>query len=164
MIFVSIWALLYSLQAQLRHLSKQSWRQNTGLEEQQIRYLLFLGFLGWIFLIVPLLETKPLFYIFIWFVCKFHMFLKFPRDDAVPDLLFPFSLAWELICARNTNFCYFRAMWSVPPKSVFRNISVLSLFPTHFPALLWCQSKQSPWVLEEFSIPLATSTLLSWHL
>lgn len=59
--------------------------------------------LSWGFLIVPLLVTKPVFLIFSNFVCKFNMLLKFPRDDTIPGLLFPFSLAQELIEARNTN-------------------------------------------------------------
>jgi len=42
---------------------------------------------------MPLLVTKPMFSIFVQFVCKFNMLLKFPRDDTIPDRPFLFSLS-----------------------------------------------------------------------
>lgn len=100
--------------------------------------------LSWGFLIVPLLVTKPVFLIFSNFVCKFNMLLKFPKDDTIPGLLFPFSLAQELIEARNTNLQESRATWILPTKSVFRNISILRFISSPFPCFTLVSEKAEP--------------------
>lgn len=70
-----------------------------ALEEQQITKgsqkaaVLSKQELNEIFLIMPCSETKMMFSIFMLFVCKFDLLLKFPRDDTIPAMLIPFSPA-----------------------------------------------------------------------